>query len=180
MCGQLHNKQDWSIKIFLFLISVYKDNYIIILTTTEECKLISREGILYAVYWFFDIVLLFLVCHISLFLFIYFLFLCWVGALRGIYKNSYDIYIKYAIGEFTPSTIILHSPSPNPWNSFNRYHFIIYIHVYTVFALCSPFYTLSPHPSRSHWYQHPGHHIEHVLPSCSEILQKKKVTFLLV
>jgi hypothetical protein len=27
--------------------------------------------------------------------------------------------------------------------------------VYTVFALCSPFFTLSPHPPPSHWYQLP-------------------------
>jgi hypothetical protein len=35
-------------------------------------------------------------------------------------------------------------PSPHYWNSFNRYHFSIYIHVYTVFAPCSPFHTFLP------------------------------------
>jgi hypothetical protein len=29
------------------------------------------------------------------------------------------------------------------------------MHVYTVFALYSPFYSLSPHPPFSHWYQFP-------------------------
>jgi hypothetical protein len=39
---------------------------------------------------------------------------------------------------------------PHSWNSNNRYHFSIYIYVYTVFAPYSPSYTLSlpsPHPT---------------------------------
>jgi hypothetical protein len=36
------------------------------------------------------------------------------------------------------------SPSLHYWNSYNRYHFSIYIHVYTVFALYSLFYDF-PH-----------------------------------
>jgi hypothetical protein len=35
---------------------------------------------------------------------------------------------------------------PHPWNSFNRSHFSIYIHVCTVFGLYSSLYTLCPHP----------------------------------
>jgi hypothetical protein len=35
------------------------------------------------------------------------------------------------------------SPLPHSWSSFNRSHFFIYIHVYTIFAPYSPFYTLS-------------------------------------
>jgi hypothetical protein len=35
------------------------------------------------------------------------------------------------------------SPLPYSWNSFNRYHFCIYIHVYTLFALYSSSYPLS-------------------------------------
>jgi hypothetical protein len=35
------------------------------------------------------------------------------------------------------------SPSPDFWNPFNRYHFCIYIHVYTLFALHSSSYFLS-------------------------------------
>jgi hypothetical protein len=36
------------------------------------------------------------------------------------------------------------SPSPGSWNSFNRCHFCIYMHVYTFFAPYSPSYLLSP------------------------------------
>jgi hypothetical protein len=42
-----------------------------------------------------------------------------------------------------------HSPlcsSPESWNSFNRYNFCIYIHVYTVFAPYSPSYSFSLPP----------------------------------
>jgi hypothetical protein len=38
------------------------------------------------------------------------------------------------------------TPSPHSWDSFNRYHFYIYIHVYTVFAPYSPSYALFPPP----------------------------------
>jgi hypothetical protein len=53
-------------------------------------------------------------------------------------------------------------------NSFNRYHFSISKCVYTVFALHSPSYTLSPPPNPSHWYQ--PQQAGPVLPSCSLIL----------
>jgi hypothetical protein len=53
----------------------------------------------------------------------------------------------------TPSIILLFPPSPHSWNSFNRSHSSIYIHVYTVFAPYSPSFTLSPPPLPSHWYQ---------------------------
>jgi hypothetical protein len=43
--------------------------------------------------------------------------------------------------------------SLHPWNSFNRYHFSIYIHVYTVFVPYSPSYTLSLPPPHSYWSQ---------------------------
>jgi hypothetical protein len=48
--------------------------------------------------------------------------------------------------EFTPPH---HSPLSlsHSWNSFNRSHFSIYIHVYTVFAPYSQSYTLSLPPS---------------------------------
>jgi hypothetical protein len=39
---------------------------------------------------------------------------------------------KYIILEFTHSTSLL--GPPHTWNTFNRYHFCIYIHVYTLFA----------------------------------------------
>jgi hypothetical protein len=44
--------------------------------------------------------------------------------------------------------------SPDSWNSFNRYHFCIYMHVYTffftIFTLLLPFSTTSPH---TYWCQ---------------------------
>jgi hypothetical protein len=42
--------------------------------------------------------------------------------------------VNYIILVFTPSTALLHPLSPDTWNSFNRYHFCIYKHVYTLFA----------------------------------------------
>jgi hypothetical protein len=39
-----------------------------------------------------------------------------------------------------------HSSSfPHSWDTFNRYNFSIYIHVYTVFTLYSPSHSLSSH-----------------------------------
>jgi hypothetical protein len=46
-------------------------------------------------------------------------------------------------------------PSFHTWNNFNRYHFSIFIHVHTVFALYSSYYTFFPHPLPTHWYQLP-------------------------
>jgi hypothetical protein len=46
------------------------------------------------------------------------------------------------------------SSFPHAWNSFNRYYFSIYIHVYTVFALFSSSHTLSPPPPTN--IDHPG------------------------
>jgi hypothetical protein len=57
--------------------------------------------------------------------------------------------------ELTHSTIPLFPPSPHSWNCFNRYHFSIYIPVYTVFIPYSPSHTLSPPPPHFHWYQPP-------------------------
>jgi hypothetical protein len=43
--------------------------------------------------------------------------------------------------------LLHHSPlSPHSWNSFNKSHFSICIHVYTIFVPYSSSYTLSPHP----------------------------------
>jgi hypothetical protein len=51
--------------------------------------------------------------------------------------------------------ILLYPSSPLSWNSFNRCHFSIHIHVYTVFAQYLPFYTFSSCLPPSHWYQFP-------------------------
>jgi hypothetical protein len=62
------------------------------------------------------------------------------------FKRSYNISnISYLNSPPTPFFFIL--SSPNSWNSFTRYHFSIYIHVYTVFVTHSPSHTLSPHLS---------------------------------
>jgi hypothetical protein len=44
------------------------------------------------------------------------------------------------------------TPLPPTPESFNRVYFSIYIHVCTVFAPYSLFYTLSPPHPLSHWY----------------------------
>jgi hypothetical protein len=38
------------------------------------------------------------------------------------------------------------SPFPNSWNIFNRYHFSIYVHAWTVITPHSLSHTLSPPP----------------------------------
>jgi hypothetical protein len=66
------------------------------------------------------------------------------------------------------------SPSTHSRNSFNRYHFSIYIHVYTIFSPYSPSFTISPLPLPSHWYQPSSSQTEPVPSSHSLILYKKK------
>jgi hypothetical protein len=69
--------------------------------------------------------------------------MCWMSVHCGIYKSSYYISnIIYLNSPPPPFSFIL--LSPHSWNSFNRYHFSIYIHVYTVFAVYSPSFTISP------------------------------------
>jgi hypothetical protein len=68
---------------------------------------------------------------------IYFLLLCWVKIYCGIYRCSYSI--SYLNSPSSPFFFI----HPHSWNSFNRYHFSFYIHVYTVFVLYSPSHALS-------------------------------------
>jgi hypothetical protein len=47
------------------------------------------------------------------------------------------------------------SPSLHSWNSFTRFYFSIYMHVYRIFPQYSPPYTLSLYPHHFHWYQPP-------------------------
>jgi hypothetical protein len=63
------------------------------------------------------------------------------------------VLINYIILEFTPSTAPLYLSSPDSWNSFNRYRFYIYMHVYTFFAPHSFSYPLSPPLPPLHWWQ---------------------------
>jgi hypothetical protein len=72
--------------------------------------------------------------------------LCLVGVHCGIYKSSYNISNTSYLNSPPP-----HLPLPTFWNSFSWYHFFIYIHVYTVFALYSPSHALSQPPPTSQW-----------------------------
>jgi hypothetical protein len=86
--------------------------------------------------------------------FFFFLLLCWVGIRCGIYKSSYNI----SNVSFLNSHLVLLYIIPlflHSWNSFNRYYFSIYIHVYTDFAIYSPSHTISPPTSSFHWFQPP-------------------------
>jgi hypothetical protein len=64
-------------------------------------------------------------------------------------------YIKYLILVVTSSTNLFYPSYSLFWNSFNRYHFSIYIHMYTVYMLYSPSHTLFPPPLSLNGYQSP-------------------------
>jgi hypothetical protein len=91
----------------------------------------------------------YLMTYLSVTSFCFICFIVVLGAHCGIYKSSYNISnISYWIHSLHHSPL---SPSLHSWNSFNRSHFSIYIHMYTVFAPNSPPHALSPHPpSPSH------------------------------
>jgi hypothetical protein len=81
-------------------------------------------------------------------------------------------WLKFSSSLYFPPplcTVLHHS-----WNSFNSYHFYIYVHVYTIFAPCSPSYILSMHLPPIHWKQTPPPLARSVSPSCSPILYKKR------
>jgi hypothetical protein len=91
--------------------------------------------------WICDMQIACLFCFLSL--------LCW-GTLWHFQKLLQCIIIEFIL------SIILPFPhSPYSWNSFNRSHFFIYIHVYTILAPYSSSYSLSSHPPPSHWYHPP-------------------------
>jgi hypothetical protein len=69
----------------------------------------------------------------------------------GIYNSSYNVSnISYL--NLAPPPLSFISLLTNSWDSFNRYHFSFYIHVYTVFEPNSPSHALSPPPPPSHCY----------------------------
>jgi hypothetical protein len=93
----------------------------------------------------------------------FFLLWCQVEVHCGIYKNSYNI--SY-LNPFPPPFSFMPF-SPHYWNSLSRYHFSIYILVYTVFAkysLSTPFL----HLSCPNWYHPPQS--GPFLASCYQIL----------
>jgi hypothetical protein len=73
------------------------------------------------------------------------LLLCAVGLHCVIYKGSYILSNTSYMNSPSPLLSFI-SPSPNSWNSFNRYHFCIYIRVHifcTIFTPFSPFPIIS-------------------------------------
>jgi hypothetical protein len=64
------------------------------------------------------------ICHLRIFL-----LLCLVGVHCGIYKSSYNLSNISYLNSLPPPLSFI-PPSPCSWNSFNRYHFYIYTHVY--------------------------------------------------
>jgi hypothetical protein len=95
--------------------------------------------------------------------------LCWVGVYCGIYKSSYNI--SYLNSPPLPFFFIF-SPSPHSWNSFNRSHFSIYIHVNTIFVPYSLSYTPSPLPPPPPGPNSPGRICSSLL--FSNFVKKKK------
>jgi hypothetical protein len=96
------------------------------------------------------------------------LLLCWVGVHGDIYKGSYMYQICHTwIHSIHCSPLSL--PSPDSWNSFSKYCFCTYIHVYTFFALY-----LCPYPFPRHLLLPTGtNHLPYTGPtplSCSPIL----------
>jgi hypothetical protein len=75
--------------------------------------------------------------------------LCWVGIHCGIYKYSYNISNTSYLNSLPPSFYFI-SLSRHSWNSFDRYHFSVYIHAHTVLALYLPSHALSKRPTPSH------------------------------
>jgi hypothetical protein len=121
---------------------------------------------------------------IALIIFIFLLLLCWVRVHWSVYKASYNMsFLK------SPSPLLFHAPSTDSWNSFNRYHFCIYIHMYTLFAPYSPTYPFLHHLLQSPVATSLTHHVQEEL-ICPPVFwccrrkyikdYKKNMAFLLV
>jgi hypothetical protein len=63
-----------------------------------------------------------------------YIFYCFAGLGYIVACTKFLQCIKYIILGFTPSPALLYLPLPHFWNSFNRYYFCIYLHVYTILA----------------------------------------------
>jgi hypothetical protein len=75
-------------------------------------------------------------CTVNFFsIFFFIVVLC--GVHCGIYTGSCDVSNISYLNSPPPQPSFI-PPFPNSWNSFNGYHFCIYIHVYLFFALFSP------------------------------------------
>jgi uncharacterized membrane protein len=85
----------------------------------------------------------FILSFFHLFPYLFTLLLCWVGIPCGIYKGSYnESNISYLNSALSPFSFVRLSPDSR--NSFKRYQFCIYIHMYILFALYSFSYPLFP------------------------------------
>jgi hypothetical protein len=93
----------------------------------------------------------------------YFFIIVVLGVHCDIYKSSYNISLLNSSFHHSPF-----SPLPHSWNTFNRSNFSIFIHVYIIYLLYSPYYTLSLYPPPSCWYQLTRQYLFHlpVLPLC--------------
>jgi hypothetical protein len=110
--------------------------------------------------------------------FIFLKLLCWVEVHWSIYKGSYNVpNISYLNSS---PTLLFYHPSPDSWNSFNRYHFYVHLHVYTFFApyssssFCQCYLPLPLVPTAHLSMPTPTSRQKPVPPSCSLILWKKK------
>jgi hypothetical protein len=81
---------------------------------------------------------------------ILFFFFSFIVVLGGIYKGSYSVStISYLNSPLHSSPLSL---LPHSWNNSSMYHFCIYIHAHTFFALFT-FLSPSPPSSPSYWCQ---------------------------
>jgi hypothetical protein len=106
------------------------------------------------------------------------------GVHCGIHKSSYSISNISYLNSPPPPFFL--APLPHSWNSFNRYHFSICTHVYTLFALYSRSHTLSPTPPLSHLYQPPqtgpvlqGDHLLRLKKLEESLLKRQNLIFTL-
>jgi hypothetical protein len=110
----------------------------------------------------------------SHFIYLFFIIVLGRGILWHLQKFLWYINIPYLNSPPPSFSFVLHS-----WNSFNRYLFSIYIHVYTVFVPYSHSHTLSPSPPPSHCYQSPPRRTCSALLFCN-FVNEKQMTVLFV
>jgi hypothetical protein len=91
---------------------------------------------------------------LQIMLLLFFIVVLGEGYIVAITKVLTIYQISYVNSPLSPFSFF--SPSPNSWNYFNRYHFSIHVHGYTVFILYSPSHILSPPPPSSQCYHPPA------------------------